>query len=204
MSVVTDGVMHILVSATHDRRRPGRSWLWDRTRHVVGQKIPEIFYAGWTWVRAHTGEQPADGLILTQPWSRGPAGHQVKETIETPSPTTPDESSRGAVRSAHVRGALSRSRVLATEPRPDGFCPSGMVCVREREVHPNAPTVLMALDVALRTLGLRCPLPPPGSLFKLESMVSGRQPMGCLSSMLSEFDPDWRERCRSRMAGARR
>jgi len=42
-----------------------------------------------------------------------------------------------------------------------------MVCVREREVHPNAPTVSMALDVALRTLGLRCPLPPPGSLFKL-------------------------------------
>lgn len=168
MSVVTDGVMHILVSATHDRRRPGRSWLWDRTRHVVGQKIPEISYAGWTWVRAHAGEQPSDGLILTQPWSRGPAGHQVKETIETPSPTTPDESSRGAVRSAHVRGALSRSRVLATEPRPDGFCPSGMVCVREREVHPNAPTVLMALDVALRTLGLRCPLPPPGSLFKLD------------------------------------
>ena len=168
MSVVTDGVMHILVSATHDRRRPGRSWLWDRTRHVVGQKIPEISYAGWTWVRAHAGEQPSDGLILTQPWSRGPAGHHVKETIETPSPTTPDESSRGTMRSAHVRGALSRSRVLATEPRPDGFCPSGMVCVREREVHPNAPTVSMALDVALRTLGLRCTLPPPGSLFKLD------------------------------------
>ena len=43
-----------------------------------------------------------------------------------------------------------------------------MICVREREVHPNAPTVLMALDVALRTLGLRCPLLPPESLFKLD------------------------------------
>jgi len=64
---ITDGIMHILVSATHDRRRPGRSWLWGRTRHVVGQKIPEASYAGWTWVRAHTGEQPPDGLILTQP-----------------------------------------------------------------------------------------------------------------------------------------
>ena len=29
----------------------------------------------------HPGEQPPDGLILTQPWARGPAGQQVKETI---------------------------------------------------------------------------------------------------------------------------
>ena len=39
---------------------------------VVGQKIPEVSYVVWTWVRTHTGEQSPDGLILTQPWSRGP------------------------------------------------------------------------------------------------------------------------------------
>ena len=49
-----------------------------------------------------------------------------------------------------------------------GFCPSDMVCVREREVYPNASIILTALDVALRVLGVRCPLPSPGLLFKLD------------------------------------
>ncbi len=30
---------------------------------------------------AHPGQDPPDGLTLTQPWSRGPAGKAVKETI---------------------------------------------------------------------------------------------------------------------------
>lgn len=61
-----------------------------------------------------------------------------------------------------------------------GFCPSSMIYVREREVYPNAPIVLMAVDVAFRArravaapasverVGPRCPLSPPGPLFKLD------------------------------------
>ena len=50
-------------------------------RFIVGQKIPDIPYVVRHWMDTHPGEQPPDGLILTQPWSRGPAGQQVKETI---------------------------------------------------------------------------------------------------------------------------
>ena len=50
-------------------------------RFIVGQKIPDIPYVVRHWMDTHPGEQPPDGLILTQPWARGPAGQQVKETI---------------------------------------------------------------------------------------------------------------------------
>ena len=50
-------------------------------RFIVGQKIPDVPYVVRHWMDTHPGEQPPDGLILTQPWARGPAGQQVKETI---------------------------------------------------------------------------------------------------------------------------
>ena len=46
-----------------------------------GQKIPEVPYIVREWLKTHSGQQPPDGLILTQPWSRGPAGAAVTETI---------------------------------------------------------------------------------------------------------------------------
>lgn len=50
-------------------------------RFIVGQKIPEVPYIVREWLKTHSGQQPPDGLILTQPWSRGPAGAAVTETI---------------------------------------------------------------------------------------------------------------------------
>ena len=60
-----------------------------------------------------------------------------------------------------------------------GFCPSSMIYVREREVYPNAPIVLMAVvafrarravaaPASVERVGPRCPLSPPGPLFKLD------------------------------------
>ena len=43
-------------------------------RFIVGQKIPDVPYVVRHWMDTHPGEQPPDGLILTQPWARGPAG----------------------------------------------------------------------------------------------------------------------------------
>ena len=39
-------------------------------RFIVGQKIPDIPYVVRHWMDTHPGEQPPDGLILTQPCSR--------------------------------------------------------------------------------------------------------------------------------------
>ena len=50
-------------------------------RFIVGQKIPEVPYIVREWLKTHSGQQPPDGLTLTQPWSRGPAGAAVTETI---------------------------------------------------------------------------------------------------------------------------
>lgn len=51
-------------------------------RFIVGQKIPEVPWVIRTWLDQHPdASQPPDGLILTQPWARGPAGQQVRETI---------------------------------------------------------------------------------------------------------------------------
>ncbi len=50
-------------------------------RFIVGQKIPDIPYVVRTWMEAHPDTEPPDGLVLTQPWARGPAGKQVRETI---------------------------------------------------------------------------------------------------------------------------
>lgn len=50
-------------------------------RFIVGQKIPEIPWVVRKWMDAHPGQDPPDGLTLTRPWSRGPAGKAVKETI---------------------------------------------------------------------------------------------------------------------------
>lgn len=42
-------------------------------RFIVGQKIPDIPYVVRHWMDTHPGEQPPDGMVLTQPWARGPA-----------------------------------------------------------------------------------------------------------------------------------
>ena len=73
VTVVADAGM---LSDGHLRVLSGAGW-----RVIVGQKIPDIPYVVRHWMDTHPGEQPPDGLILTQPWSRGPAGQQVKETI---------------------------------------------------------------------------------------------------------------------------
>ncbi len=50
-------------------------------RFIVGQKIPEVPYIVREWLKTHSGQQPPDGLTLTQPWSRGPAGAAVTESL---------------------------------------------------------------------------------------------------------------------------
>lgn len=50
-------------------------------RFIVGQKIPQIPQVVQQWLDSHPGQQPPDGLILTQPWARGPLGAQSTETI---------------------------------------------------------------------------------------------------------------------------
>lgn len=51
-------------------------------RFIVGQTIPEVPRVIRTWLDQHPHtSQPPDGLILTQPWARGPAGKQIRETI---------------------------------------------------------------------------------------------------------------------------
>ena len=49
-------------------------------RFIVGQKVPGVPYVVRKWMDAHPGQDPPDGLTLTQPWSRGPAGKAVRET----------------------------------------------------------------------------------------------------------------------------
>lgn len=50
-------------------------------RYIVGQRIPEVPYVVEQWHTQHPQREPDDQLVLTQPWSRGPAGSQYRETI---------------------------------------------------------------------------------------------------------------------------
>jgi len=48
---------------------------------ILGTKIPDIPYVVAAWRRAHEGETPPDGLILTQPWPAGPRDQRRDEVI---------------------------------------------------------------------------------------------------------------------------
>jgi hypothetical protein len=48
---------------------------------ILGTKIPDIPYVVQAWRREHEGEQPPDGLILTQPWPAGPRDQRRDEVI---------------------------------------------------------------------------------------------------------------------------
>lgn len=50
-------------------------------RFIVGQRIPQVFYQLEQWQKTHPGQQPTDGMVLTQPWARGPLEAQQAETI---------------------------------------------------------------------------------------------------------------------------
>ena len=41
-------------------------------RFVIGEKIPNVPYQLLKWQREHPGQEPPDGLVLTQPWPPGP------------------------------------------------------------------------------------------------------------------------------------
>ncbi len=48
---------------------------------ILGTKIPDIPYVVAQWRRRHPDEQPADGLILTQPWPAGPTDQRRDQVI---------------------------------------------------------------------------------------------------------------------------
>lgn len=50
-------------------------------RFIVGQPIPQIPAKLEAWMEAHPGEEPEDGMVLRQKWSRGPVGAQQPEVI---------------------------------------------------------------------------------------------------------------------------
>lgn len=50
-------------------------------RFIVGQRIPQVFYQLEQWQKTHPGQQPTDGMVLTQPWARGSLAAQQAETI---------------------------------------------------------------------------------------------------------------------------
>jgi Transposase DDE domain len=48
---------------------------------ILGVKIPDVPYVVTEWHRDHPGEQPADGLILTQPRPAGPSDKRRDEVV---------------------------------------------------------------------------------------------------------------------------
>jgi hypothetical protein len=52
-----------------------------RLSFVLGAKIPDIPYVVAKWRRKHPGEQPPDGLILTQPRPAGPADKRGDQVV---------------------------------------------------------------------------------------------------------------------------
>ena len=49
--------------------------------YIIGQKLPQVPHAITQWRREHPGQDPHDGLVVSQPWARGPVGQQVTEMI---------------------------------------------------------------------------------------------------------------------------
>ena len=45
-------------------------------RFIIGEKIPHVPYQLQKWQREHPGQEPDDGLVLTQPWPPGPNEQQ--------------------------------------------------------------------------------------------------------------------------------
>jgi hypothetical protein len=52
-----------------------------RLSFILGMRTPDIPYVVAAWRRDHEGEQPPDGLILTQPWPAGPRDQRRDEVI---------------------------------------------------------------------------------------------------------------------------
>jgi hypothetical protein len=48
---------------------------------ILGMRTPDIPYVAAAWQRDHDGQQPPDGLILTQPWPAGPRDRRRDEVI---------------------------------------------------------------------------------------------------------------------------
>jgi hypothetical protein len=48
---------------------------------ILGMRTPDIPYVVAAWRRDHEGQQPPDGLILTQPWPAGPRDQRRDEVI---------------------------------------------------------------------------------------------------------------------------
>jgi hypothetical protein len=48
---------------------------------ILGTKIPDIPYVVQQWRRRHPDQQPADGLILTQPWPAGPRDQRRDQVV---------------------------------------------------------------------------------------------------------------------------
>jgi Transposase DDE domain len=48
---------------------------------ILGTKIPDLPYVVTEWRRQHPGDQPPDGLILTQPWPAGPRDKRRDQVI---------------------------------------------------------------------------------------------------------------------------
>jgi hypothetical protein len=71
---------------------------------ILGMRTPDIPYVVAAWRRDHEGEQPPDGLILTQPWPAGPVTSAgTRSSTTSTGPTEP---------AAACTGSTSRS------PRP--------------------------------------------------------------------------------------
>jgi Transposase DDE domain len=52
-----------------------------RLSFILGTKIADIPYVVQEWRREHPDEQPADGLILTQPWPAGPRDQRRDQVV---------------------------------------------------------------------------------------------------------------------------
>jgi hypothetical protein len=52
-----------------------------RLSFILGMRVPDVPYVVAAWRRAHQGEAPPDGLILTQPWPAGPREQRRDQVI---------------------------------------------------------------------------------------------------------------------------